>query len=226
MLRDALRASPVFFAANVLDLLEIGDSLAEALEDANSLADTFLDIDIAETTNALHVIASTTHDEFERARILKALQTRTQPVHPAIGAFGQVEVVESLHLGSDLFDGYHSVLLLRWPDGTEASLIIMVTSQVQGVISDVILDENRHELTKANVEEVASDAGAELIPMPLGIIGDDLADAATRYAELPEDEQPVSEGWPALKGFLTYVLGTMPEATEEDFTSAQGPGAV
>lgn len=216
MLRDALRASPVHFGASVLYLMQVATSVEHLIDEpALDFADTFLEIDIAESTNALHVIASTTSDELQAARIQSVLATRRQPVHPVVRDFGQVEVVEVLAARAPFADGEHVAIMLRWPDGTEATIIAMITyGGVEKFISDAFVDEAGHEATRAMLHEAG---GPELAieQIPLGEAGDYIAAAALGFLMLDPDDRPETESWPALDAFLAYVVSTLPAPEPE-----------
>lgn len=217
MLRSALRASPVHFGATVLYLLEVGQEAESMLEGpASTFADTFVEFDVAETTNALHVIAGTTADEVQAAKIRRTLEGRRQPVHPVVRDFGRVEVTEALIVGEDFTDGEHIALLMRWPDGTEAALLTMIKYGAAGdFIGDVILDEGGHEVTKDMLRN-AGGPDVRVEPIPLAEAAATLIDAAAGYVMLPPDERPVTESWPALHAFLAFVANAVPKPDEDE----------
>ncbi|MDO5503866.1 MAG: plasmid pRiA4b ORF-3 family protein, partial [Actinomycetia bacterium] len=210
MLRESLDASPVFFGTNLMYLLEVADVMDLPFAGpARTLADIFLEVDTIETTSALHVVASTTADELQRARIEKVLAARSHEVHPVVRDFGRVEVVEALHASHALSDGSHIALMLRWPDGTEAAAIVMILGGPDGRhIGDVILSEDDHAVTRATLRQ-AADELTVIDTLNLGHAADTLAAAAIGYLDLAEDARPQTESWPALNSFLSYLVRAM-----------------
>lgn len=237
--REALHDSPVSFGALVCQFYGVlggeshgvlgGDEIIPDMPapTAAQLSETLMGVDIAETTNALHVIAAITEDEILAARIRRILPDRRQPVHPVVERFTDVEVVDCLRLTDPFSESEHVVLPLRWPDGTEATLMVFIDHRLDGAIADVILGLDGHAEQRATLREIADQEGVQIAPIRA-------AEARTRIARALErwqahDDPPENDSWPALSPFLTLVLDRMPaepvELGDEPAVSPRRPDA-
>ena len=210
--REGLQASPVFFGAVVCQFLEVldGDQL---LPDAPTpsvaeLVETLIGVDIAETTNALHVIAGLTDDDLLEARIRRALAQRHQPVSPVVARFAEVEVVDCYRLTHPVVPSEYIVLPLRWPDGTEATLLLYVDHEIGGALADVSLGTESHARQLDVMQDVAHEHGMTVVTASSPEARARVARALERWREL--DDPPSTDSWPGLYALLKQVVNRMP----------------
>ena len=211
-LREGLQDSPVSFGALVCQFFGLlaEDGLPEDLSVPTpaQFVETLLGVDIAETTNALHVIAGIADDELLAARIRRALPERRQPVSAVVQQFAEVEVVECLRLTDPFSGSEHVALPLRWPDGTEATLMVFIDHRLGGAIADVVLSLESHADHGALLRELAVQEGVTITPISAAEARARAASALERWVE--REDQPETDSWPALSAFLTLVLDLMP----------------
>ncbi|HHU10899.1 MAG TPA: hypothetical protein GXZ60_12930 [Intrasporangiaceae bacterium] len=219
-LRQSLRSSPVDFGALVASIHYITtDETMDALGgppdgmegppmSLNDLVESIIDIDISETTHALHVLAALIDDELLAARIRRALTTRRQPVHPAVERFGEVEVRDAYLITEPTGRSDEILLAARWPDGTEATLILLISHIVGGAITDFLVSQDGNAATAEHIRTSSADHGLQMTAI-------DPADARAtlrRAIDAWVEEMPdIEEGmWPDALPFLEFLLKRMP----------------
>ncbi|MCA1781424.1 MAG: plasmid pRiA4b ORF-3 family protein [Intrasporangiaceae bacterium] len=216
-LREALHRSPVAFGALVCQFLGVlrDDDLTpdKQVPTPAQFVEPLLGVDIAETTNALHVIAAITDDEILAARIRRALPERRQPVSPVVERFVELEVVDCYRLTHPLVASEYVVLPLRWPDGTEGTLLLYVDATIGGALADVSLDDQGHAEQLAVMEGVAEEHGMLLVSATAAEARARTVRALERWQAL--EQPPTTDSWPGLYAFLTLVLDRMPDEPVE-----------
>lgn len=222
-LRKLLRHSPVDFGSFVVTIHAILDG-----EDPDSdpgapdaplphgslhdMIESFITIDIAETTSALHVFATLVEDELLAARIRRALATRRQPVHPAIERFGEVDVTDAYLIIEPSGACDDLVLAARWPDGTEATLIVFVDHRVGGAVTDLIMSLDGNDVTHDRLQQSTAEEGLRVTTVKVA----DAAATLRLAMEIFVEEQPTTESdsWPAALPFLEFILDRTPAGGE------------
>ncbi len=214
-MRTALRGEPFEFVAlvsSILAALEADDLPgAAAAPSLTEVVDSFLEIDIAETTAALHAIAAMTSDELLAARIRRVLPSRRQPIPAMIAQLGEARVTDAMLMTAELNDGENLVLAVRWPDGFEVTPVVYVDHNLGTIVKDAFVVEHPFTDIVADYHALMSEPGQP--PSSLAAIG--LADArakaddaiATGWDYEPEDEE---SQWPACRPFVQMLLRSMP----------------
>ncbi|MDQ2796395.1 MAG: DUF6398 domain-containing protein [Actinomycetota bacterium] len=212
-LRESLR-SP-----NPTDFLLAASALVEALTSSHGstqvtladLVDSFVDIEIAETTAALHAIAALVPDELMAARLSRVLSTRRQPVPDMVRGLADVTVTAAVLMHDPLGDGDDVLLGLTWPSGSRATFLVYIDHNLGTLVKDAFLIPETDEAVVERLREIAAEQGHDPSFVLL-----DVADARARLTEAldadPEaDGAPPTETWPACRPLLTMLMRGMPE---------------
>ncbi|WP_347351001.1 DUF6398 domain-containing protein [Intrasporangium sp.] len=181
------------------------DHSAVALDD---LVDSFIDIDLAETTAALRVLAAMAPDEARRARIASALQRRRQPVPRWLTDLSETAVTRVARVSFPGEPGQNFLLEIRWPGGGLTTYVVYDEGLGRGVKDAFPTDESLAGLTDRM--RLAPPAGALLTSSELDLataratIEQGLVDGADR----PVDEE--NETWPGGRPIVEWLLTLMP----------------
>ncbi|MGA7688715.1 MAG: DUF6398 domain-containing protein [Jiangellales bacterium] len=214
-MRTALRGEPFAFVALVSSILAALEAerppAATAAPSLTEVVDSFLEIDIAETTAALHAIAAMTADELLAARIRRALPSRRQPIPAMVAQLGEARVTDAVLMTAELGDGDNLILGARWPDGFEVSPVVYVDHNLGTIVKDAFVVEQAFTDVVSAYDDLMAEQGQS--PSHLAPIG--LADArakaddaiATGWDYEPEDEE---SQWPACRPFVQMLLRSMP----------------
>ena len=100
---------------------------AEVLPEGVDLLDTFLEINVAETTALLHMVAAMSPDEGLRSRAQVGLTARRQPMPPQVSGLAQASVAEAVAFSDGA--GENLMVELVLPRGVRAVLISYIRSQ-------------------------------------------------------------------------------------------------
>ena len=146
-LRRALRGdSPLDLLALISSLLQLTDPRRLSDPDhelpktsLESLVDSFVGTDLAETTAALHVISALVPDDLLRARIRKALGARTQPMPAWVTDLDSAEVTRVELMTHVLGDGDNYLLEVRFAGGERISPIVYVDHNLGTVVKDAFV---------------------------------------------------------------------------------------
>ena len=172
--------------------------------DLSQLVHSFIEIDIAETTAALYVLAAYTEDDVLRARMRRELRGRRQPMPEAVTGVADLEVRGAWRLTAPPYDVDDIVLALS---AAPASIVVHVDRNV-GIVADAFMLpiaagevlERFKAVTPAGseVHELSpADARAHLEePIDLGDI------------MIPPVE---TDTWPAARPLLRMLCRRMPE---------------
>lgn len=94
--------------------------------DLPGLVESFVGIDVAQTTAALYVIAALTTDELAATKIRRELPRRHQPVPDQVRDIAELRVASAWLAHDRLGDGERILLELVWPSGARASVSIYI----------------------------------------------------------------------------------------------------
>ncbi len=171
--------------------------------DLPGLVESFVDIDIAETTAALHVIAAYVEDELLRTRIRRVLAGRRQPMPELVVGIADLHVTRAWRFIFARGDIDHIVLDLS----VTASVLVQIDCNA-GIVSDAFAVPISGEEALARMRENAPE-GSE-------IVGLSLADARARLED-PIDlgdimlHAPETDTWPASRPLLRMLCRDLPE---------------
>ncbi|MGP9708213.1 hypothetical protein [Brachybacterium sp. AOP24-D1-21] len=232
VLRPALRSEDptAFWVAAAPLIMEMADPQhhLEELPEGVDLLDTFLEIDVAETTALLHMVAAMSPDEGLRSRAQAGLTTRRQPMPPQVSGLAQASVTEALAFSDGAGENLMVELLL--PRGVRAVLITYIEWSPVPYMKDAFaIGEPMDEVTRTYREIMARD-GDSLDEMLETVT---LADAGARFRQAltstPRDVEQAGFGeqWPMLRSFVEFAVGLLPdggEGYEDDLVSGFSAG--
>lgn len=182
----------------------VGPSREEIIE-------SFIDVHRVETSALLYVMAEMVDDELTRARIHRALVTRSHPLPEWLTRLGDVEpyrAVEQVHV---LGDGDNVLLGVRLPGGTEMTVVVYIDHNLGRVTKDAfVVPEPVGDLIAFMRDKIGDDGGDTR--------WDDLdsADAKVRITEgvdrgaitFPPYE---TDTWPACRPLVEWIARLLPD---------------
>lgn len=217
-LRQALRdPDPTAFwltAAPLVTVVEEPGELASALPAGVDLLQTFIDVDIAETTALLHMVAAMGGDELVQARSRRALRDRRQPVPPHVSGLAEAAISET-QVFSDVAGDNHLVELTL-PGQVWATLVVYVNRSPGPYLKDAFIIAERLDRVAQRFGQLMAGEGIELAEVirPLdpsqsrAALEQALAGVGPDVAKEPEPE----DQWPMCRPLVEFVLSRMPEA--------------
>lgn len=220
-LRRALRSpDPTDFlltAAPIAQVVTDGDVDADLPEGWVGLLDSFCEVDIAETTALLHVIAALTRDDLVRARLRKVLETRRQPIPGQVRTLSEVEVEGTMLMGGDPA-GDNIIVGLSWPTGEAATMVAYLSRFPDVYLKDAFFIGDRLENVLATYRQIIMEQGEgpQNAPQPFdpaearaalerGLAGHD----AMPEAPGPEEDEGFQQ-WPLCRALVEHVVTLLP----------------
>lgn len=216
-LRAALRdRDPIAFwgaAVPVVALVDDPEDLADGLPEGVDLLQMFIEVDVAETTALLHMVAALSRDEMTRARARQAARSRRQPVPPHVRGLPELTVTGT-RVFSDLAGDNH-LLELTLPGQTRVTLVAYVERAPRLYLKDAFfVAEPLNTIQERYLGLMAADGvRAE------GAVRD--LDPAQSRAALERalggaDAGPVKEPeegdhWPMCRPLVEFALARLPE---------------
>lgn len=220
-LRRALRSdNPVDFlltAAGVHTVIEEGSVDRDRPEGWVGLLDSLCEVDIAETTALLHVVAALTRDELTRARLGRVLQTRRQPLPEHVRTLGQLRVSGTRIMGGDPA-GDNIIVGLVWPHGQGLTLVAYLPRQPDVYLKDAFLIPDHLEVVEDHFRRtVAADGGPRAsapAPLPPAEARAALERGLHGYDTIPDaprpDDPPELQQWPTCRALVEHVITLLP----------------
>ena len=216
MLRPALRSDdPTAFwvvAAPLVTIIADPSDLSVALPEGVDQLDTFLEVDVAETTALLHMVAAMGPDEELRSRARLGLTARRQPMPPQITGLAEAQVTETVALGDEAGENLMAELVL--PRGVRAVLVAYVQWSPAPYVKDAFVVPEPLEQILEKYRELMAREGMVLDEVLETVAP---ADARARFtdalAATPADvaQSGDFEQWPMLRPFVEFVVSRMPE---------------
>lgn len=205
-----LAAAPI---AQVIAEGEVDDDLPEGWV---GLLESFCEVDIAETTALLHVIAALTPDELVRARLHRVLATRRQPVPGQVRTLGEVRAEGTMIMGGDPA-GDNILVGLVWPGGEAATMVAYLARRPDVYLKDAFFVGDSLAGVAANFRQIveADGYGPGHSPQPL-----DPAEARAAierglagYDAMPDAPAPDADEmqqWPLCRALVEHVVPLLP----------------
>lgn len=191
----------------------VGHSTDEV--DLRLLIETFISVDIAETTALLSVLGHLTRDDDLRVLARRALMTRRQPMPSWLRDLDETEVTDAAVMTEIAGDGFDIVLGIRWPGGRLASFLVYVDT-VQGVVvKDAFPTPEPFSDVVERLRELAE--GIDLVQLEPIELGEARAivEGATDRGEAAADPFE-SDTWPNARPMLRWLLERMPFTHPDD----------
>jgi hypothetical protein len=195
------------------------DQSPAALED---LIDTFIDLDIAETTAALHILAVLAPRETMRTLAGNAVERRHHPMPGWVTELPATTITDAAGIGFESEPGQNFLLEYRWPGGDPATYVVFDEGLGRGVKDAFPTAEPLSEA--ATRMQAAAPRGLPLTFRPL-----DLATARATLEEslLNGEDRPIDEEndtWPSGRPFLEWLVRLLPSGGTPDPSTTALPG--
>lgn len=215
MLRPALRSDdPTAFwvvAAPLISIITDPSELSQMLPEGVDELDTFLEIDVAETTALLHMVAAMAPDGDLRSRARLGLTARRQPMPEHITGLAEAQVTEAAAFADDI--GENLMVELTLPRGVRAVLIAYISWIDQPYVKDAFVVSQPMTSVLDLYRDLMAQEGRSLDEVLETVTP---ADARARFtdalAATPVDVESSgdSEQWPLLRPFVEFVVRLMP----------------
>lgn len=219
-MRDLKRA---LYADDPLDLLVLVSAVVEVatapdnpLEQPKErptlaqLVDSFVGVDIAATTGALHVMAALTTDEVQQQRIRDELAQRTQPMPEWLRDLEKTQVSRVIELKDVAFrDGENYLIGIELPGGSELTFIAYVDNNLGGVLKDGFVAPDGLDEVAFKYREIQDEPDMQFGHVDPAWARAWIEQAVTRGANTVPPL--TSESWPQARPLLRWVLSKLPE---------------
>jgi Domain of unknown function (DUF6398) len=165
-LRRALRSGhPLDWLVTVSGLMAVTDRRGVDLRQQepspspafDELVESFVGVDIAETTAVLTTIAAITDDELRAARIGKLLASRTQPMPRWLTELDRTEVTGVVTTKHVLGDGEDYFIEARLPEGGPLTAVVYVDHNMGTIVKDAFVVAEPLEAVRAIYDEKIAD---------------------------------------------------------------------
>lgn len=173
------------------------------------LLQSFMGVDLPETSALLAAIAVLGADDLERRRIVRVLDEREHRLPPWIGGLDEAEVYRTVEMTDVLGDGDNVMLAMRLPTGHELSAIVYIDHNVGTLVKDAfVLSEPLDEVLSLMGAE-APNSGATVTNIPDADakvrITDAIAAAAMTFPPFETDT------WPACRPLVEWMVSYLPD---------------
>jgi hypothetical protein len=170
----------------------------------------FLDVDVVETSVLLHAFAQLTDDELVRARIRRELAERSHALPTWIKHLPRATPYRAVEMTHVLGDGDNVMLGVRLPRDTELTLVVYIDHNLGTVVKDAFaVPEPIAELVVFMQEKEGKDSDTAWNEL-------DLADARVRIADAIEVGAIAwppyeTDTWPACRPLVEWISRLLPE---------------
>src|SRR5699024_4359312 len=220
LLRPALRDRDVtafWVAASPLVPMLSETQMPGHLPERVDLLQTFIEIDIAETTALLHMVAALSPDQDFQRRARAALSARRQPMPPQVEGISQAAVGSTTMFGDSAGDNLMLEILL--PRAVRAVLIVYIERHPLPYVKDAFVVDAPLQQIQADYRRIMAEDGYSL-DEALEVLspaqaGAGLAQALEATPSAAEAPAGGGEQWPMLRPFVEFVRRLLP---------AEGPG--
>lgn len=221
LLRRTLHANhPIEFLAMVSSLVEAVQPEREFPRAGSEtprptlaeLVESFEGVDFAQTTAALIVISQLVDDEVMRARIMRQVAQRRQPMPAWLSGLDRARAVATIRLGDPLDDADNYLIGVELADGTPLSTIIYVDRNLGTAVKDAFLMPTAVEPVVSRYTEFAAAEGMSPEPADPGLTRAVVDEAIKLSAMIfPPIE---TDTWPVCRPLVRWMLRMLPEGTE------------
>lgn len=174
----------------------------------DGLLESFLGVDLPETSALLAVIAEMGADDLTRVRIRRELESRQHALPRWLAGLGRLEPYRAVEMVHVLGDGDDVMVGARLPSGHEVSVVAYIDHNLGTVTKDAfVVDEPIGDLV-AFMQAKVGDPDTRFDDLPL-------ADARARISEAIEfgaiTYPPYeTDTWPAARPLVEWITGRLP----------------
>lgn len=208
-MRDADPISLLSFISSVIAATDgrhgFDDSSSVALDD---LVDSFIDVDIAETTAALHVLAALAPTQAMQARAASTLNRRRQPMPRWLDELSATTVTAAGRVGFQDEPGQNLLIEYRWPDGQVASYVIFDEGLGRGVKDAFPAPDKLDDIAERMRESAPFAARLTYEPLDLATARATIEQGLVTGANRPVDDE--NDTWPSGRPLVEWLLSLMP----------------
>jgi hypothetical protein len=174
----------------------------------DELVRSFVGVRTPETSALLAVIAAMSDDQLERARILRELQARRDPLPTWVATLKDTEVYGTVEMTHVLGDGDNVMVGARLPTGEELSVVVYIDHNLGTVAKDAfVVPESIHglvEMMKAKADDPDM-AWSDLDPAEARArISDAIDTGAITFPPFETDT------WPACRPLVEWITRLLP----------------
>ena len=217
-LRRALRADhPVHLLVAVSQMMTLTDPrMRNPFEPDDGsgatldvLVDSFIDVDIAETTAALTLMRAFSPDELLSARLGKVLKGRRQPMPGWLDELDTLAIDRVVEMRHVLGDGDDYFLDVRFPTGELMTALVYVDHNLGTVVKDAFVVPEAFDAVQAVFHEQIDDPDTTFHETPgaeaRAVITDAIDHGALLYPPLESDT------WPGCRPLVEWLVRSLPE---------------
>lgn len=184
-----------------------------ALED---LVDTLIDVDLAETTAVLHVLAQLAPTEAMRALVSSTLGRRRQPMPRWLADLPETTVTAAARIGYQTEPGKNFLIEHRWPGGDLNTYVIFDEGLGRGVKDAFPTPGPMDEITE-HMRNAAPGVPFTATELDLATARATIEQGLLDGADRPVDEE--NDSWPSGRPIVEWLLGLMPTGGIPDPTT-------
>lgn len=213
--RALAEPSPLGLLALTSTLLAVADPRRRSPFDPNdepgvsmeTLVGSFLDVDLAQTTAVLHVIATLTGDQLMAARIRRQLASRRHALPAWLVGLPRAQISRVEQMTHVLGDGDNIYLEVQLPDGGTLTAVVYIDHNIGRVVKDAfVVDAALRDIYQLIGSEIDEDTVVSAL---------DPADARARITEaidwgvrtFPPLE---TDTWPQCRALVEWLVGMLP----------------
>ena len=182
-----------------------------------ALVESFIGVDLAETTAALTALAVLVQDDDVVADIEQELSHRTQPMPLWLRDLRETTVSSAQLMTAQGDRGENVLLGIEWSGGGGSAFLVYVDHLLGTVVRDafptpVPIDEVMRQLDEVSRDPLHPSDRVAFEELDLAEARSLVEEALDNSDEASRD--PESDTWPAGRPILDWLLGTMPEGGE------------
>ncbi|MGH3332420.1 MAG: hypothetical protein ACRDPJ_14080, partial [Nocardioidaceae bacterium] len=217
-LRRALRADhPVHLLVAVSQMMTLTDPrMRNPFEPDDGsgvtldvLVDSFVDVDIAETTAALTLMRALSRDELLAARLGKVLKGRRQPMPGWLDELDTLAIDRVVEMRHVLGDGDDYFLDVRFPTGELMTALVYVDHNLGTVVKDAFVVPEAFDAVQAVFHEKLDDPDTTFHEIHGAEARAIIADAIDHGARM--FPPPESDTWPGCRPLVEWLVRRLQE---------------
>lgn len=199
------------FVSTIVTATEDTSAPAVAGNALHGLVDSFIGVDLAETTAALHVLAALVRDEDLVREIDVELSQRSQPMPLWLKDIRQTSVTKAVVVSAAADLGEDVILGIEWAGVGEAAFLTYIDHAAGTVVKDAFPAPMSVADTVVHLESMADEDedDVEFEDVDLGVARILIEDALEHGDDLGVEFE--SDTWPSSRPILEWLLSVLPE---------------